>query len=163
MAKYDPIIIRIDDRLIHGQVLVGWASHYPIKHFIVGNDDIVQNEWERNLLLMAASPEFDTRVLSIPDTLEYIHQHLESEEVSMVLISSVPDLQLMDQLGLRYRKINIGGVHFTEGRKKYLPYLYLDEEEKSILKELIARGYDFYCQDVPGGGRYDLAKVLEKK
>lgn len=159
----DPILIRIDDRLIHGQVLVGWGSYYPIKHIIIGNNHISQNEWEKNLLLMAAPSDMDARVLTLDEALAYIHENLRAREMSMVLVNSPQDIQTMAGNGLKVRRINVGGIHFNEGRAEYLSYLYLNREEVDIFKELIQQGFFFECQDVPTSTKYDLTKILEKK
>lgn len=160
---FDPIFIRIDDRLIHGQVLVGWGSYYPIKHIIVANNHIAQNDWEKNLLLMAAPSNMDARVLSLEGALDYIHENLEAREISLVLVNSPQDIQKMADNGLKVKRINVGGIHFNEGRAEYLSYLYLSREEAGIFKELIQQGFFFECQDVPTNAKHDLAKILEKK
>jgi mannose/fructose/N-acetylgalactosamine-specific phosphotransferase system component IIB len=157
------IIIRIDDRLIHGQVLIGWGSRYPIKNLVVANNNIAVNEWEKNLLLMAAPPEFDTRVLNLNEALVYIKEHQNDPVTSMILVNSPADIKEMADNGLPVKKINIGGIHFNEGRAEYLRYLYLNEEEVTIFRELIRQGFTFECQDVPAGSKYDLAKILENR
>ena len=91
----NPIILRIDDRLIHGQVLVGWGSCYPLKHFIVANDEIAQNDWEKELILSAVPEECDARVLTLAETLTYINEHLDDSELSMVLVSSPEDIKYL--------------------------------------------------------------------
>lgn len=158
-----PIILRIDDRLIHGQVLVGWGTYYSIKHLVVGNDRIAQNEWERNLLLMAAPSEMDSRVLTLEESVSYIHEHLNAPDVSMVLIESPADLQKMADKGLMLKQVNVGGIHFSENRSKYLNYLFLSSEEVELFERLMEQGFAFECQDVPTAPRYDLKKVLEKR
>ncbi len=158
-----PIILRIDDRLIHGQVLVGWGAYYPIKHLVVGNDRIAQNEWERNLLLMAAPSEVDSRVLTLEETLAYIHERLNAPDVSMVLVESPADVQEMADKGLMLKQVNVGGIHFGENRSEYLNYLFLNPEEVELFERLIERGFTFECQDVPTGPRHDLKKILEKR
>lgn len=159
----NPILIRIDDRLIHGQVLVGWGSYYSIKHMIIGNNHIAQNDWEKSLLLMAAPSNMDARVLTLDKALAYIHENLKAKEMSMVLVNSPEDIQKMADKGLKVKRINVGGIHFNEGRVEYLSYLYLNREEVDIFKNLIRQGFFFECQDVPTSAKYDLTKILEKK
>ncbi len=156
------IIFRIDDRLIHGQVLVGWASYYPVKHIVVGNDQIYQSEWEKELLLMTASPNIDVQVLSIEETASYINTHLQDEEVSMVLVSALEDIKKMAEHGLKLKRINVGGIHYCEGRKEYLPYLFLNKQEVKTFKYLLKKGYQFQCLDIPTSKSYDLASILDK-
>ncbi|RMF58849.1 MAG: PTS mannose/fructose/sorbose transporter subunit IIB [Calditrichaeota bacterium] len=159
------LILRIDDRLIHGQVVVGWGSTYPIKHYIVGNDHIAQNEWEKNLLLMAASESVDTQVLTLLQTLEYIKSHLNDSELSMILIKAVDDFTYLCNEGLtpeQLPEINIGGIHYTEGREEILPYLFLNTDEIQQFRSLIQKGFVFYCQDVPNSASHNLETLLEK-
>ncbi len=156
------LILRIDDRLIHGQVLVGWGTYYSFRHYIIGNDEIAAKEWERNLLLMAAPPEVDTQILTLAETVGYIRRNLEAEERSMVLVRNPADVQTMAAQGLPPMTVNIGGIHFEEGRKQFLPYLFLSEAEIVILQDLAAQGFIFECQDIPGSPIYKLASILEK-
>lgn len=156
------IIFRIDDRLIHGQVLVGWASYYPVKHIIVGNNEISQNKWEKDLLIMMGSSNIDIKVLNLEETTAYINTHFEDKEMSMVLISALEDIEKMAKYGLKLKKINVGGIHYSEGRKEYLPYLFLSDQEVDTFKSLLNKGFQFQCLDIPTSTSYDLATILEK-
>ncbi len=161
MVTHNPIILRIDDRLIHGQVLVGWGSCYPIKHLIVGNDEIAENDWEKEIVLMAAPADCDAQVLNLQETLDYIHNRLKASDLSMILVSSPADIKTLADKGLKLKTINIGGIHFDEGRTQYLPYLFLNESEVQIFKALMQKGYIFECQDLPTSTKHSLTKVLE--
>ncbi len=155
------VIIRIDDRLIHGQVLVGWGSHYPLKRLIVGNDEIAENEWERNLLLMAVPQDIDGRILSLKDTVALLNEDNDVDGLTMVLLDSPGDLQKMLSLGLKPSSaINVGGIHFQEGRREYLPYIFLDDAEVESFRKMIDHDLIFECQDVPTGTKYDLQKLI---
>jgi len=156
------IILRIDDRLVHGQVIVGWGSYYPIQEYAVVDDEIAANEWERNLLIMAVPPTVEAQVLTIPHGVAYIRKHLNAPGVRMVLVSSPRQILQMDALGLPLKTVNVGGMHFREGRKQYLNYLFLNAEEVHLFRQLMEKGYTFECQDVPTSGKVDLIKVLER-
>ena len=155
------IIIRIDDRLIHGQVVVGWCNSYPFKQFIICDDEILENEWEKNLLLTAAPSKLKVKILSSKDTCEYIKNNLNASRRTLILVSSPKQIKRMTEIGLPIRTINIGGIHYKENRKQYLLYLFLNKEEVEIFKELITKGYIFECQDLPTNKKYNLKKVLE--
>lgn len=157
------LIIRIDDRLIHGQVLVGWCSKFPIKKFIICDDEILRNEWERNLILSAASSDYSTEILSIKDTCQYINENLDSPISTMILVDSPKQIKRMNEIGLRLMRINVGGIHYREGRTQYLRFLFLSKEEVKIFKELMNDGYIFECQDLPTSKKLDLKKVLESR
>jgi mannose/fructose/N-acetylgalactosamine-specific phosphotransferase system component IIB len=112
---------------------------------------------------MAAPPEFETKVLNLNEAVIYIREYESNSVLSMVLVNSPEDIKTMAETGLPVKHINVGGIHFNEGRVEYLPYLYLSKEEAAIFKELIQQGFVFECQDVPGNTKYDLAKILEKR
>ena len=163
MSPYPPVIIRIDDRLIHGQVLVGWCNHLNIRHIIVADDEIAREEWEKNLLLLAVTGQMTAEVLPVSEAVTAIHDRLEGKEKCMVLVASPFYIEQMDRHGLKVRTINVGGIHFKEGRREFLHYLFLSNEEMAVFQKLIQKGYHFVCQDVPDGPQYNLKRVLEKK
>jgi len=156
-----PLIIRIDDRLIHGQVLVGWFSKFPIKKFIICDDEIANNGWERNLILSAASSDFSIEILSIKETCQYIKENLDSSTSTMILVNSPKQIRKMDEIGLPVKSINVGGIHYKEGRIQYLRFLFLNKEEVEIFRQLMNDGFIFECQDLPTNKKLDLKKVLE--
>ena len=159
------IIVRVDDRLIHGQVLVGWASHYALRRIIVANDEIASNEWEKNLLLMAAPDDIEALAMSLTDALPWFLSDDTSggNKNSMVLLSSPTDLATLADLGLPPCEINFGGIHFDVGRVEYLPYIFLTPGEVETCQKLIARGFTLECRDLPTNTKYNLARILEER
>lgn len=154
-------IVRIDDRLIHGQVMVGWCNHYPIKKFIVCDDAILENEWEKNLLLTAVPSGYPVKIFSAIDACKFIKANPDSPDLSMVLVNSPQQFKKMADFGLPIKKINIGGIHYKEDRKQYLLYLFLNPNEVEIFKKLMDKDYIFECQDLPTNAKYNLKKILE--
>lgn len=154
------IIYRIDDRLIHGQVLVGWAGHYPIETIIIANDEIAESDWEKELVLMAAPSTMNTDVLTIEAAVQFIQKYQGAENTAMVLVSAPEDIKKIHEAGIALSGVNLGGLHYSEGRKEYLPYLFLTDEEVHVLKEMMTAGVRFECLDVPSGTKYNLAKLL---
>ncbi|MEJ2634946.1 MAG: PTS sugar transporter subunit IIB [Calditrichia bacterium] len=157
------ILWRIDDRLIHGQIIIGWCSQLPIAELIVCDDEIAETEWETNLLLMAAPPEIPSSVLSISDTISRVREIVIQEIMVLILMKSPFTLQKILKRGTKIEKVNIGGIHFREDRSEFLSYLYLSEKEIKIFEELMGEGIRFECQDLPNSPVYNLEKLLEKK
>jgi len=71
-------------------------------------------------------------------------------------------LEVMEN-GYIPQSINLGGIHYTENRKKYLPYLYLNQEEISDLDKIVQKGVTIFCQDVPSGKKYLFKDVIRKQ
>ena len=161
--KYPSIIIRIDDRLIHGQILVGWCGHLHIKKFVISDDEIANNEWKKNFITLNAESDSDIEVLTAENTCQYITENINNEKITMILVRSPHQIKKMADIGLPLKIINVGGIHYREGRNEYLLYLFLDDEEVRLFKDLIKQGFVFECQDLPTNPKYNLEKILDKK
>ncbi len=157
------IIWRIDDRLIHGQIIVGWCSQLPIKKLIVCDDEIATTDWEKELLLMAAPPQLETECFTISQMAERLPECLPSKGILMVLVKGPQEIQRLLEAGIKLERVNVGGLHYKDGRREYLPYLFLSEEEVALFERLMERGIKFECQDLPSSPAHDLAKILRRK
>lgn len=156
-------IWRIDDRLIHGQVVVGWCSQLPIKKLVVCDNEIATTDWEKELLLMAAPPDLPTQILTTQEIAERRNDFMNPTVLQMVLTKSPFIIEELMNLGLPITEINVGGLHFSDNRKEYLPYVFLTDEEAECFKRLGKKGVRVECRDLPGASSIDLIKLLEKK
>ena len=157
------IIWRMDDRLIHGQVIIGWCGQLPVERLIVCDNEIASTEWERNLLLMAAPANLRAEICSVEQTANSVHLWKSSKKITLILLKSPQILQALLEEGISIEKVNIGGIHYREDRQEFLPYLFLSREEIEIFSQLIKTGIYFECQDLPTSNSYDLEKLIEKK
>jgi PTS system mannose-specific IIB component len=157
------IIWRIDDRLIHGQVIIGWCGQLAISNLIVCDDEIATIDWEKQILLMAAPSNFNTQVLTINETKEKYKTWLSQNKKTFVLLNSPFVLERLISEELNIKKVNVGGIHFRDDRKEFLPYLYLSSEEIKSFKKLMEYGIFFECQDLPTSSAYNLQSIIKKK
>jgi mannose/fructose/N-acetylgalactosamine-specific phosphotransferase system component IIB len=162
-VSHSEILWRIDDRLIHGQIIIGWCGQLPIGRLVVCDDEIARTSWEKNLMLMAAPSNLPTDIHTVTETAGLAEQWSASPKVTLVLVKSPTIIGQLLEEGVKIKKVNVGGIHYREDRKEYLPYLYLSDSEIDIFKDLMIRGISFECQDVPTAHTYDLAKLLKKK
>ncbi|GAB4333662.1 MAG: PTS sugar transporter subunit IIB [Calditrichia bacterium] len=156
-------IWRVDDRLIHGQVVVGWCSQLPIKKLIVCDNEIATTDWEKELLLMAAPPDLPTDILTTDEVAAKKDEFANPESLQMVLVKSPFIIEELLNKSIKIEKINIGGLHFSENRKEYLSYVFLTDEEAECLRRLSRQGVTIECQDLPGATVVNLTKLLDKK
>jgi mannose/fructose/N-acetylgalactosamine-specific phosphotransferase system component IIB len=158
-----PIILyRIDERLIHGQVVVGWGNSLRLDRIILANDKVASNPWERELCLACVPPEIKATILSVDETIHQISQEGFKKEKAILLVDSPLDILRMVEKGVQIDQVNVGGVHFKQGRVKVLPYLYLSTEEISTFRKLFLLGIRCECRDVPLAEKKNLSELLEK-
>jgi mannose/fructose/N-acetylgalactosamine-specific phosphotransferase system component IIB len=158
-----PIILyRVDERLIHGQVVVGWGNSLKFDRVVLANDQVASNAWERELYLACVPPEIKAAILSVDQASKKILQRGFEEERTVILVDSPLDILRMMEEGVKIRSVNVGGIHSKRGRRQILPYLFLGEREVSAFKRLISAGVKCECRDVPLAEKHDLCALFDK-
>jgi mannose/fructose/N-acetylgalactosamine-specific phosphotransferase system component IIB len=158
-----PIVLyRIDERLIHGQVVVGWVNSLGVDRIVLANDKVASNPWERELYLACVPPEIKATILSMDQAIRKISNDGFRKEKTIFLIDSPFDILRMLGKRVKIDCINVGGIHYKEGRKRILPYLYLSPSEISAFKKLFFLGIRCECQDVPLAEKKELSGLFEK-
>lgn len=153
-------MVRIDDRLIHGQVTQGWGSHLHPQRIVLANDGAAASRWEQELYEAAAPEGMKVAVLPVEESPGRIEEWLDKEEDLMVLVESPQDALRLHEAGLAFEDLNVGGMHYREGRRRILPYVCVDEEDIQAFESLQERGVRIECADVPGCERKDLFEWL---
>jgi mannose/fructose/N-acetylgalactosamine-specific phosphotransferase system component IIB len=155
------LIFRVDDRLLHGSVVIGWGETIPVAEFLLADDEVSRDELVRELCLTCVPPEKKVQVLSIADSVAYL-QATSHDEMMMVVIRGCADAVALYQSGIEFDQLNLGGIHFRENSRQLLPYIFLTAEDEKQLLYLREKGVELYCQDLPGNKRYSLEELLHE-
>ncbi len=148
--KSDFPIVRIDDRLLHGQVVVGWASALGLEWLILANDRVVADKGMCAALKAgAAASEVKIDILDFDQAVAGFESGEFTQKKSMLVIESPGDALKLVHKGVTFKSIHIGGLHFREGSDELLPYVYLSNWDRMALDEMIQRGVRISCQDLP--------------
>jgi D-glucosaminate PTS system EIIB component len=144
------VLCRIDDRLIHGQVVIGWGRALSIDLIVLVDDQVAASDWEQELYRMAVSPEIEVRFLTVSQAAGQLGDLKSNGRRGLVLTG---DLETMASLRGRspdlVHNINLGGIHHRPGRRERLPFLYLTDQELRSLQDLEAGGAVITAQDLP--------------
>jgi len=154
-------VLRIDDRLIHGQVVVGWGERLGFRRIILAHNESAENEDIRQLYFSLMPPEINGLILSLEDTIKYL-QETELHGKTMIVTETVEDAIFLVKSGLEVESIVIGGLHHRPGSRELLPYVFIDSERCSRLRELLKFDRNVVCQDLPDNTPLTVnEKVLE--
>ncbi len=141
--------IRIDDRLIHGQVATRWTAETKATRILIPNDEVAINEIQKQVLRMAAPSGVNTSIINVKTAAENILANkYGSQRVLIVAKSPVDILRLMD-LGLAIKTINVGNMAKRENTIQIKKSISITAEEKQAFMELIKRGVHVTAQMVP--------------
>jgi N-acetylgalactosamine PTS system EIIB component len=141
------LLTRIDNRLIHGQVAVTWSNHVGANLIVVANDEVANDPLQQSLMDMAV-PGMETRYFTIRETIDKIG--LASEEQKIALIVKTPqDVLELVKGGVPIRKVNVGNMHYSEGKEQLTSTVAVDEEDKKAFRELHRLGVQLEIRRVP--------------
>lgn len=157
--------IRIDNRLIHGQVTVAWAGTVGANHLIVSNDEVAADEFQR-ILLPQAARGVRTSVLSIADTVAYAGGAEAAAETIMVLAKFPADALALVEQGLTATEINVGNQAPRPGTKFTMVTRSISvtaEDAKTYRRLAELTGQQLRCQMMPSDKADDFLRLLAKK
>ena len=153
-------LYRIDDRLIHGQVVVGWGQPLNARFLVLVDDIVASSDWEKELYRMAVPPEMDIYFADVATAIRD-HPRYASDPRRGILISGDIDSMYRLVKGVKaIGSINLGGIHHRAGRTEKLRYIFLTPEEEKQLRDLEAAGVEVTAQDVPSAHIVPLSAVL---
>jgi len=152
-------LFRIDDRLIHGQVVVGWGQPLDIAFIVLVDDTVATSDWEQELYRMGVPPEMEVYFHSAADAIDAVPKYVADSRRGIVLTGDIATMQRLVDGGV-VDAVNVGGIHSRPGRAQRLRYVFLSPDEESQLRALAARGVKVSAQDLPGARSVSLDDLL---
>jgi mannose/fructose/N-acetylgalactosamine-specific phosphotransferase system component IIB len=154
-------LFRIDDRRIHGQVVVGWGQPLDLGFIVLVDDEIATSDWEQELYRMGVPPEMDVFFESVSSLKNDFPRFTRDARHGILLTSDIETMQkIVQQLPNVVHAVNVGGIHHRPGRSPKLRYVFLDDAEESALRALAACGVVVSAQDVPAARPVPLDELL---
>lgn len=153
------LLTRIDNRLIHGQVGMTWANHLGANLIVVANDKVADDEVQQNLMDMAVSNEVETRYFTVQETIDKIH-YAANDQLIFLVVKTPQDVVKLVEGNVPIKKLNIGNMHYSDGKQQISSTVSIDEEDKKAFKRLQQLGVEMEIRRVPDEGSVDILKFL---
>jgi mannose/fructose/N-acetylgalactosamine-specific phosphotransferase system component IIB len=155
------VLLRVDERLIHGQVVVGWGGPLHADRIVVADDEIAGSAWEQELYCLGVPPEIEAAFAPLEEARAMLPEWRAGAARVIVLLRDVAGLGRLARDGaLGGEEINLGGVHHAEGRDPVLPYLHLSADDRSVLRAVGASGATVVARDLPASRSVPLDELL---
>ena len=154
-------LYRIDDRLIHGQVVVGWGQPLDVGFIVLVDDDVATSEWEQELYRMGVPPEMEVHFASVSEAAARHGAWMSDPRPGILLTGDIATMRRLVDAVDAVRAVNLGGIHHRAGRLQRLRYVFLAPDEEAALRSLAARGVTVTAQDVPATRPVPLDAVLQ--
>ena len=152
-------VARIDDRLIHGQVITTWVKNYDIEQVLVINDKVAEDKVQQSVLTMSAPPGLKVLVFGVQQFIEILKK-TPIKKRTMLLFTNSIDVNALVEGGLALEKVNVGGMRMQDGRHQLSRAVSVTPEEEQAFKNLIAKNIPVEVQMVPKDPIVDLQSLL---
>ncbi len=155
----EAVLARIDDRFIHGQVVVGWCRRLDPDRLLLCNDAIAADPWQCSVYASSVPPRYRVDILSREATAALWRDDRGTDR-TLLLTGSPADMLWLVQAGVALAEVNVGGMHAAAGKAELLPGVYADAADRRALADLLAAGVVLFAQSVPGAPRHPLTRDL---
>ena len=143
------LLYRVDDRLVHGQVILGWGRPMGIDFILLVDDQVRESPWEQDLYRMGVPAGIEVIFASGAEAAIAVPRYNEDSRRGIVLAGEIGTITALRRAGVAIPGLNLGGIHHKPGRIERLPYLYLTDEEVKELEALQESGVEVSAQDLP--------------
>ncbi|MFW5941708.1 MAG: PTS system mannose/fructose/N-acetylgalactosamine-transporter subunit IIB [Chloroflexota bacterium] len=155
-------MVRVDGRLIHGQVTTGFTRRTGANLILVANDEVAQDKNQQNIMKLAAPSGVKIEILPLQEALQGLAKRRWPNAKILLLLRSPVDLLRLTEMGLTVQKVNVGGVNNEGATIKITNEVYATPKELEAWKKLDEMGVDLSVQWEISVSPTDLNKALRK-
>ncbi|MCL2619030.1 MAG: PTS sugar transporter subunit IIB [Defluviitaleaceae bacterium] len=152
--------IRIDDRLIHGQIITAWISDAQCDTIIVADDKSAADSLSQTLFRMAVPNNISLEIATQQQAAELIKDE-EKTGSALLIVRGVRELRELLEHGVSVTSVNVGNISQHPTRKKFSKSIWLDESEITLLQELGSRGIEMEVRVVPGDKKVNILEMIK--
>jgi mannose/fructose/N-acetylgalactosamine-specific phosphotransferase system component IIB len=154
-------LFRVDDRLVHGQVVIGWGRPLGTRFIVLVDDDVRASTWEQDLYRMAVPDDVEIIFASVDEAVHSLAEWSLDPRRGILLTADLATMAaLHDAAPALVRRVNLGGLHHRPGRVERLRYIYLGAGDDALLRRLASDGTEVTAQDLPTAVAVDLDALL---
>lgn len=153
-------LLRVDDRLLHGQVAFAWTKSLKVNLIIVANDTIAHDEFTKMTLGLAKPQNVNLTIVEVDKAVNILNSEKGKKYSSLVIVNNLKDAHKIMMNTEELKSLNIGGLREREGSKRYTNAVTLTQEDIDLSQELIAAGYEVEIRQMPTDKKQKLQELL---
>lgn len=142
-------LLRVDHRLLHGQVAFSWTSHLSADCILIANDDVVANELRKMTIKLAKPSGVKLVIKSVEDSIKAINSGVTDKYKLFIVVESIEDAYRIVSNCKTIKKVNLGGTKATSNTVNISKSINVTEKEINLIKDMDEEGIDVNIQMVP--------------
>lgn len=128
------IWFRIDNRLIHGQIIETWLPYTKAKHLVVCNEALAEDDLRQQIMLLAVPSRIRVTFVSPASLPSVLNPHDEERENVLVIFADCADALAAYKAGVHFPSLNIGNMHYAPGKRQVCEHVAMSKEEEACLR-----------------------------
>lgn len=158
----DICLARIDDRLIHGQVVIKWWHHLHCDQILIADDEVSGDPFLRQVFTLAGPSGVPVRVLAVADAVSVLKEQNDNSSSVLLLMKSPETALRLVAENVPLTHVNVGSLAGGEGTRRVFKNVSLSLKQAAALEELARRGVQIRFQLIPGDARADWASIRRR-
>jgi len=155
------VLVRIDCRLIHGQIIQAWVPETRADCLVLANDAAAEDEIQRSIMKVSAPKELEVDILSVDDAArQFSNGHWGNRRVILILADCADTLRIY-KAGVKFSDLNLGNLHFSENKKQVTGSVALDSSDLRCLNELSELGVNIEIRSAPLDRSRSLSDIIK--
>lgn len=155
------VLTRIDDRLIHGQVMTSWLNYTSATKIMVVDDQSAEDQFLKKVLKNAVPANVGLGVFTAEKAAARLLKGFPAEDRVIVLVKYPKTVVDMMEKGVTFEKLNIGGMGAAKNRTKFYKNISMSDEEREVIKKIIKSGCKTEIQIIAEDTPVDVAKLMD--
>ncbi len=142
-----PLLLRIDDRLLHGKVLIAWAAALRPARIVLASDDVAHDPERRAIYGAITAEDSEVAIEDLHDAAVLLRNPAAAH--SIFVCGSPADVRRLHDAGGDFARVNLGGLHPGGEKRPLLPFAFLSRQDCDDLRALIASGVELEARELP--------------
>ncbi len=153
--------VRVDHRLLHGQVIYSWMKSVECDTIFVVSDSVAESETKKNALRMVKPADKKLVMKSVDDAIKAIQSGVTDKYHMFIILGSIEELVRLSAQVEEIRSVNLGETLAGKDTKAYFPQVNLTQKNVEDLKDMMRKGIEIECRMVPSDTRIVVNKKWE--
>ena len=154
------VLVRIDDRMLHGQVVSTWLKDYGIEQLLIINDKAANDPIQKSVAGLAAPKDVRVHLFGVEQFIDILKKTPIKRKTMLIFTTSTDVLKLVEN-GLEIKEVNVGGMRYNESRKRLSKAVSVTTEEEEAFKKLIKKDMKVFIQMIPKSDETMMKNLLK--
>lgn len=153
-------LLRVDHRLLHGQVAFSWTSYLGADCILIANDSVMNDQIRKTTLRLCKPHGVKLVIKNIKDSIKAINSGVTDKYNLFIVVESIKDAAALAEKCTQIKSVNLGGIKKKDNTTKWGNAVFVTDEEVEIIKQMIANNIEVEVRQIPADSTVDAEKLI---